>query len=413
MILSAVVLAAALGFGPREVAFEPPNPTSRSFIVVRMRYWTGCHPTARLPVRMGNSIEITWPTFPPGGGCAGAIWLHDESIPIGMLEPGQYEVKLQMHPSAPVRTLSFTVAEAAPRLQFIPPVVSTRGETELTIRAANDCFYQPVVIIDGRNVPATSSLCELKLVAPPHAPGPVDVMVQSGGQTRFVRSTLQYVDPDAPPDDGLFERVLVPVLFSTPGAFGSQWVTAGTIKNRSRTPLVWNGFSLQPLDSASLAPLGDHPNGLLLFVPRAIADNVGFQTVVRNAAAEDGSWGTEVPVVRERDFAGDQLAILNVPIDKRNRTRLRIYGVDGEAETVAVMLAPDSRGASPTAYITLAGGTGEHPAYAEVDLAKTFPAYVDKGPFTVRVLTLMSVSRYWAMVSVTNNATQHITVLTP
>src|SRR6185503_20031801 len=64
-------------------------------------------------------------------------------------------------------------------------------------------------------------------------PGTYDFTVKHNGTTYTAASALQVIDESvaAFPQLRSVERILVPVLFSGPGAFGSQWVTDASVTN--------------------------------------------------------------------------------------------------------------------------------------------------------------------------------------
>jgi hypothetical protein len=125
--------------------------------------------------------------------------------------------------------------------------------------------------------------------------------------------------------------------------------------------------------------------------------------------------GTEVRVVRERDARYGKFLIENVPADSRYRTSLRIYAIDGGASEVKV--SAFSFDAGRVATVKLEGCAAPpcnsaEPGFGMFDLAALFPAFAQSGPISL-VIEAPPLRPHWALVSITNNTTQHVTVISP
>lgn len=409
-MIAALVLA-ALSYTPI-YTFDPPAPHSQSYVFLRMRVtWPPCPPQVAKVTRSGNTFDVVFPEF-TGGGCAGIVSQLDRRVPLGALEPGEYTVISRL-PNRPPDTIRLSVADANASLTFSVPFVSTAGDTRLRIYANDTCVLDgpATVFIDDVSVPALGAQCAAVVTAPPHAAGAVDVEVRTASKSYLTRSTLRYVDPAAPPDPAVFQRVLLPVVFSGAGGFGSRWVTEGAVVNRSNVTRTVRGVELQPGQRVAISSLGSFPGGLILAIPRAWANALRFNTIVRDASHDEASWGTEVPVVREDDFRTSGIELPDVVIDPRYRTSIRLYGLDGVAETVSVFVSGNGRTAG--ANIDLQQGSAEQPAYAMVDLGAAFREPLPPGTYTVTIGSPASFHEFWAMASITNNTTQQVTLITP
>jgi hypothetical protein len=119
------------------------------------------------------------------------------------------------------------------------------------------------------------------------------------------------------------------------------------------------------------------------------------------------SFGTEIPIVRERQFTNGStvLTLLNVPTDARFRNTLRIYGTAAAQVVVRVSAPTISPVDSP---VTL--NAGENVFKPAAATFSSFPTGV--GLVTVTI-TVPVQAHVWAFVSVTNNDTQQITTITP
>lgn len=429
VLLVAVLLAFSLHLPAADLWFEPPAPTSHSFVKLHVRSGSGdaCLPRGERVTRSGNTIDVFWER---PAGCSGvsvpAPW-GDEAA-IGVLEPGVYEVRVHIE-DAPPRSVTLVVGDAAPPFVVQPSIVSIGGGETIAIYRFRDddlCRLPSTVTIGGVAAPVVSRDCGLvQVTAPPHAAGAVDVTVKSGEETLTARAALRYVDPAAAPDDSAFERVLVPLLYEGPGAYGSQWVTEGRMYPMGTArPLRWLNDALReecaigPCEGhdVDLTRFGNHPAGLLLFIPRDMGE-VEAKTFARDVSREHASWGVQVPIVRENDFTRDrEMRFPDVPFTAPYRALLRVYGVDAAASHVRVRAGGRER------IVTLTGACGFYvtpcnsaqPAFAAVDLLEAFPELAGTGRASVAVGPSASRAlRYWAFVSVTNNATQHVTLITP
>ena len=121
-----------------------------------------------------------------------------------------------------------------------------------------------------------------------------------------------------------------PVLDSVDGANGSQWVSEAIVTNpkpwfvenfNSVIPVVCIvspcGERLSPRQYSSF--LGEfHPHGVALVASRVEAPDLGFSLRVRDRSREAEGFGTEVPVVREKNmFRDSTITLLGVPGDPR------------------------------------------------------------------------------------------------
>lgn len=414
--------------------FEPVPPTSVDTVFLRVEtIWRdSCLPRSPGVTRNGNVIEVTWRT-PRSVACLPALWPWNDRVPLGTFEPGQYSVVLRVDDILGILTLAtrtLIVSDGAPAFLITPSFASTRGGTTIRIDLSSGfCVPTPPLsdlTVDGIAVAGTAGPCSFTATLPPHAPGPVDVSIRVGGQMYTVRSTLRYLDPSAAPDPELFERILIPLLYSGPGAFGSQWVTEAQMYNGAPVELPWFHdvakpcpectLAVPPQAARSLSAFGNDGNGIVMFIPRAIADQVQFTALARDVSREQGSWGAEVPFAREREFRTDDVVLPFVPVDSRYRAMLRVYAINGVLENVGVAVFKDDR--PITSKIVRLDGpcsaepcNSADPAQATVDIGSMIPEGTT-GPVTVRIYNASSAPlRKWGFVSITNNDTQHVTVI--
>lgn len=236
-----------------------------------------------------------------------------------------------------------------------------------------------------------------------------------------------------------FERVLVPILIfqlGIPGAYGSLWTTEIVGRNDADFPVL-----VQSTQQSSCGGIPECPNyevpahasfavsggtftgaypGFFQFVSKPGNERVSFNLRVVDQSRQSQTWGTEIPIAREKDVRTATVALLNVPTDSRFRTMLRVYDFDGAlnhivlvrfyadrdvlAETRLTLSKPINSGAEP----------GDLPGYAQIgNFTDTFPQLAAFPRLRVEITPISEGVRYWAFISVTNNETQHVTTITP
>jgi hypothetical protein len=405
-----------------EFFFDPPAPTDRSFVVMQVRdIWRdGCVPFRYTVSRTGDAVVVRFEAW-KNSACPAAIYPWNADVPLGVFAAGVYPVTLEVDDFEGIRQLgsrTLVVTEAAPALRIEPQTVPTGVAAAITI--ANFCPPSVTVLVDGKEAPHQVQSCFTRVVLPAHAAGPVDVKAITPTGTFEVKNAFRYVDPAAAPDRALYERVLVPVLLNGPGAFGSQWRTEAFLTNHSSAgfhsipsvaaPLPY----VPPGTTVPLSIFGERPAGLVLFLPRGV--DTGFRYHVRDISRDALNWGTEIPVVREGDTRR-RIELAGVPFDPRYRLQLRVYGIDGVSSRLLLTVQPSGE---PPQYreVQLAGPcsatpcNSNAPAYASLDLEQLFPTF--SGPQTIAIShTGYQPPRLWAFVTVTNDDTQHVTVISP
>jgi hypothetical protein len=125
------------------------------------------------------------------------------------------------------------------------------------------------------------------------------------------------------------------------------------------------------------------------------------------------NFGTEIPVVREREMTSRSLDLVAVPTDSRFRRTLRIYAT---GPTFLWVNFTDGAETFQRTVTLAAGGDGFEPAYAELSDFPTFASGAKQATVTIEAPPTASPfpqPPYWAFISVTNNDTQVITTITP
>jgi hypothetical protein len=426
--LSLVLTATAFADGG-PVWIEPSAPTSTTPITVFTMF--ACATSEPAVTVAGSVITVSW----PADSCGSPPLPVEYSVRLpSLLAPGEYRLDVTNPGPDVVASTTFIVRDGnAPFVihPFALPAIAGADRTVRLSRFTDVCVSGQCTIRVGGVVVEEKVFTDgdsIGFVAPPHAPGLVEVSVQEGDVIRHSPAGLYYFAPNAPPDPSVFERILFPVLFSAPGVGGSQWVSEAVVSN-PRKWLVWNYNSIFPFVclgypcGEQLGPESIHrfngqgyPNGAVLLVPREEAGDLAFSLRARDVSQDADGLGTQIPVVREAGMFRRTLTLLNVPLDPRYRVKLRVYtfgaGSAPASHLAHVEIVPVTGGSrSATIQMTPACQLSQcsfAPSYGVVD----FP---QGAAGELADLYVYLDSRYlgWAFATVTNNRTQQVTIVTP
>jgi hypothetical protein len=222
-------------------------------------------------------------------------------------------------------------------------------------------------------------------------------------------------------------RFLVPIVAAGgSGAFGSLWTSEVVAFNNSsvEVPIVYSyrcpfecpTFVLPPLAGQDLVIHTESAvPAAFVYLPNAPADAIEFGLRVRDVSQQSDSWGAEVPVVREDRAFARPFDLLNVPLPSRFRQTLRIYDFDNSGGGVRVQYYNMTGGPALKEFILpLLTPTDIYtPAYLQFDQFAQLPELAGVSKIRVRISPMDASQRLWAMVSVTNNVTQELTMITP
>lgn len=230
---------------------------------------------------------------------------------------------------------------------------------------------------------------------------------------------------DVPTDLEGHEIVLLPLL--TPpsfGAHGAEFHTLLTLENPTDVAADISGYRDQcnpggcfPTDCEDFSVLLPHmaacptykgTPGRFLILLDGVFDRLAANLRVYDVSRNDQNFGTEMPIVRERELTTAPIHLPGVPITAGFRNTLRIYGTKATTVRVTIGMQTMDIALTPSANI-------HDPAYA---ISTVFPTAAPGGASTLRVTvtpldTSENAARIWAFVSVTNNVTQLITTITP
>lgn len=403
----------------------PFGPTTRTPVDVHIPMICGV--TGQTVTRVGNVFKIT--LLDPA--CVITIpipYIHTVRLPL--LDVGEYRVEVFLQGQDNVHgSTEFVVRNAASQKPFeIHPfaVPSFGGDLRLRMTGVScgaSCNGVKVIVggVEATGLEQTTDGA-LWFDAPAHPEGLVDVQVVLGDAVAVSPGALYYFD-DA--ERSVFERILFPVVFATDGANGSRWRSEATISN-PRPWFVENANTLSPLLPCLVYPCGErldpreivsygdgYPRGFVLQAPRPEAPDLAFALRIRDVSRQAEGLGTQIPVVREKDFThGTGITLLDLPVDPRYRVKLRVYMLEPvpiPSQFAQVTLRNTvTRATTFTRSFPVHPGGRNEPYYAELDL----PA----GAANERVnlhLTLPLDATAWAFATVTNNATQQVTIVTP
>lgn len=231
-----------------------------------------------------------------------------------------------------------------------------------------------------------------------------------------------------------------------PGAHGSLWQTELTILNAGPGGASIHGYDwgcrIPTCPPAPLTPPGiafrprlqavsmEVP-GVFLVVEASHAPTVAIGLRVRDLSRQLDTWGTEIPIVRERDFRSGNTDLLDIPVKPGFRQMLRVYDLDPTRGPATARIrvygmtprsTPFEQGSSPDPLLidevhafqyATSGDLASHPGYIAVADFGQRPEVTPFEQIRVQIEMLTADHRYWAFVAVTNNATQHVTTITP
>jgi hypothetical protein len=333
-----------------------------------------------------------------------------------------------------------SVAEAVTITSVSPATGPTNGGTQVTIKGTafgtcpNCSPALPPFVSFGDGPMVMSQMVDtttLIVTTPPHPSGTVNVRVSQWDGEAELPNAFTYAG-DFPAD--AMERILLPLL--TPpvfGGFGSEFHTDLRIEQRwpvSIAPVTIYGLkpachlspcppwdpnhglavhSGSPIVSADL--VADGSPGRFMYVDDHQVDLLTMNLRVHDVSRASLNFGTEMPIVRERDFIDpfQEIVLIGVPSGPAFRNTLRIYGSKAGRATITV------EGEEPQ-YVELQGGSSPfEPVYA---IFGDFPP----GDTTPRRVTISLDNGsgspalrapFWAFITVTNAETQMITTITP
>jgi hypothetical protein len=264
----------------------------------------------------------------------------------------------------------------------------------------------------------------MKAVTPPHAEGAVPVEVRLLGQTYGTFFLFGYWRGR--------ETLLIPVAVDILGAFGSRWTSDVWVFND--TDEATNLFPEVCTFIGAVYPCGNrmmvaaHGALRLPLAARREANNpelylspltdilarLHFSVRVRDLANPEDV-GVEIPIARRSDFRRGRLELLNVPVSDRFRSLLRIYDEMNFLNAGVTVRAYDMGTGTFLAQRKLVQFLPtDGPVRATLLLHDFLGIPEVRGHQSVRLEIEEDDpnASLWAMLTLTENATQRVTVLT-
>jgi len=307
---------------------------------------------------------------------------------------------------------------------FYPYTAPPEGGAEIQFYATRFPykFTAPQVFFDGVPSPRVTlaNASEFTAVAPAHVIGIVSVTVLDQG-VQFPSSIPFVFAP-------VLEEIIIPIAYKPIDAsHGTRWVSEISVYNDSDdsvpidpeicyilgTPVPCRDSPrrVPPHSSMVIPPVSDYALAPEMFLLPP-ADHVGrlhFTVRLHELSRDPDGPGTEIPVIRERDFQQKQVWLPSVPADGRFRTTLRFYtrGVDVvvhvKDNTTGELLAEQKFHRDPPTDID---------PFWTWTLNDLLPPAQVLAHKTVR-FEVESDHPVWALVTLTDNDTQRVQIFTP
>ena len=264
-----------------------------------------------------------------------------------------------------------------------------------------------------------TSFSDASVLAPPHAPGTVEVFVVQNGIAYHSPNQFTFVGPN--------EELLVPIAVDgAPGAYGTRWTSEIWVHNDADqavrvTPEFC--FNLVYVDACSqtvsvpahattaLALRSGYPPNpfILLHPPADQVDKLHFSVRLHEANSDPEGAGTEIPVIRTRDFQ-KEVVLPAIPTSDRFRGVLRIYTYDlNIVVNVFDAMTGELLDARPIARVYMPDG-GQFGTVTIHDLLTTPLVHAhDRVTITIEAPFMGA----WALMTLTDDATQHVSTYTP
>ena len=411
------------------VRFDPPDPTPRTAVTAHVHVPNaGCGATGAIVSRVGQNISISLQLaqiqcFVPAPA--------DVSVDLGILPAGVYTVGV-----SPGMLLSLiaerelVVREATPRFDVRP---NTHGAAGDNIRLTGKDLGTPSAVRFGSTAAeiVTVSPDVITVKEPVLDPGTYDVTIIGPGVPLTAIAAFHVPKPaPAMVNEAFYERVLLPVYWSGAGAFGAQWETEATLYNGNEYVLTAAHSTIFSVFCPFLCDVRPRANatatvkagssttaGVVEELSRQATAKIDFGLVIRDTSRADKDLGTEIPVVRDAQLFARTFSIPNVPADPRYRLTLRLYDLDG-SEVFALRIYTNgattpavNEGITLTAQNALRAGS-----FAVInDLIARYPQFAGAGPLRIEIDPFIrdGMRSAWGFITVTNNETQHVTVLSP
>lgn len=239
-------------------------------------------------------------------------------------------------------------------------------------------------------------------------------------------------------DASNWSRILVPLTETDiPGANGSLWKTELTGLIESTTGLFMDPAGCGAIeDPCQLPPLGKTFDlrreslvwptfpAQFIYVRKPDAKKLVVSTRVYDASKSTATAGAFIPTARDEDFSAGGFTVIGIPVAPQFRSTLRVYdasasdfgeiqiGLFGDNENLPFYVGATHLQSDPDRQTFTTALLPAHPSIAQIDLSALIPA-AKYSRVRVQIATEDASLRLWGFVSITNNETSHVTVITP
>jgi hypothetical protein len=277
----------------------------------------------------------------------------------------------------------------------------------------------------------SNTVSEIVAIAPPHAAGSVDITVTTGTAAPVVLANAYRYQSRLNEEE---ERILIPVAASGPGPDAARFETEILITNASDEAVpvmgadVPQGLGISPVPIPTLPPhtTGTFTDMLLrppghvgafIYVPARLARDVITKVRVHDTSRDASAHGVEIPVVSDLDFAAS-LRLTSIPTDARFRSTLRVYAYDAANFGPVTLRVRDNADGTllatvPVALNAVRSEEDNLPASAQLSLDPIIEPLRSHARLRIDIADSDAIRPIWAFVSITNNQTQEITLVTP
>jgi len=295
------------------------------------------------------------------------------------------------------------------------------GGIEVTISSNHFQFRAPQVFFGAVLSPhnTVTDPHNVKAVVPPHARGLVDLTVRDGDTVLRTFSPFAYVP--------VLEEILIPIAFQPIETNGTRWVSDISVYNDSDDTVsidpeecnfigLWSYCSqgarrVPPRSSMRIEPRftsADRP-WTFLYPPTDQAGRLHLSVRLRETTRDPDGPGTEIPVIRSRDFQQKQVWLPSVPVSVRFRSTLRVYT---RANFVTVRVKDNATGELLREWSAYKLSPTDSDPFGTL----TFPGLLEAAEVRSHEKVRIEVESWlpvWALLTLTDNESQRVQIFTP
>ena len=321
------------------------------------------------------------------------------------------------------------ITAAADDFHFYPGRAEPQGGAEIEILPNSNSylrFTEPPQVFFG-DVPSPRVTLvgnyQANAVAPAHAIGVVSVTLRYNGA--LLKSIGQFVfEPTV-------AEIIIPIAFKPiNAAFGTRWVSDISVYNDSDDavaiePELCSSLGrtfvcdhpirrVPPRSSMRIEPVSASPDypSMILLPPADHAGNLHFTVRLRETSRDPDGPGTEIPVLRTRDFQRKQVWLPSIPTSTRFRATLRVFTT---SDAVTVRVRDNATGELLSERETRRYHPTDGGDFGTLTFSDLLESAVVRAHEKVRI-EVESPSSYltvWAMVTLTDNESQRVQIFTP